>query len=205
MILLFNNTPGFGSQDSIKTGIDRIVAAVEKSQTLKQIKTNNINDDGIKIKQQFPVWMQQLYEENPNNVPVIDFFIYYYKWFFDLNGYGLGFYLEDLRDPFYVPDIFYQAYADLIFYNQLNFTEYPELLVNFKTFFIHYYDQYVPIRGEPDALIYILKSLFGATTATATTVNSGTILVVSNLDPKYYNLFKRLACPFSFDVIFKSI
>lgn len=205
MILIFNNTPGFGSQDSIKTGIDRIVAAVEKSQTLKQIKTNNINDDGIKIKQQFPVWMQQLYEENPNNVPVIDFFIYYYKWLFDLNGYGLGFYLEDLRDPFYVPDIFYQAYADLIFYNQLDFSEYPELLPNFKTFFINYYEQYVPLRGEPDALVYILKSLFGATTETVTTTNSASILVVSNLDSKYYNLFKRLACPFSFDVTFKSI
>lgn len=205
MILIFNNTQGFGSQDSIKTGIDRIVAAVEKSQTLKQIKTNNINDDGIKIKQQFPVWMQQLYEENPNNVPVIDFFIYYYKWLFDLNGYGLGFYLEDLRDPFYVPDIFYQAYADLIFYNQLDFSEYPELLPNFKTFFINYYEQYVPLRGEPDALVYILKSLFGATTETVTTTNSASILVVSNLDSKYYNLFKRLACPFSFDVTFKSI
>lgn len=203
MILFFNNSPGAASSDSIKTGIERIVAGTIQALRSQNISTKEWDGDEINPQAQLPKWIQSIYSNNPENAPVVDFFIEYYRWLFDKEGYGLGFYLEDLRDPFYVPSTFYQAYADVLFYEKLNFEEYPELLENFKNFFVTCHEKYIPIRGTPDGLCFILKSLFGATTANVTTSSNGNITVISDLNPDYRDLFVRLACPYSFIVSFK--
>jgi len=202
MILFFNNSPGAQTQDSIQTGIERIVVGALQSMRQQSLSTKEWDGDEIDPKRQLPKWIQNLHDTDPENAPVVDFFIEYYRWLFDKDGYGFGFYLEDIRDPFYVPSFLYQAYADAIFYQQLDFEEYPELLNNFQTFFINYYEKYVPIKGTPDGLAYILKSLFGATTVSITSTAS-TITIISDLDENYRELFKKLACPFSFNVSFK--
>ena len=207
MILFFNNSPGAFTQDSIQTGIEKITKAVAETLASQRLSSKEWDGDQIKVENQLPAWIQTLYEESPSNAPVIDFFKSYYRWLFTENaqigeGYGLGFYLENIRDPFYMPTFMFQAYADTIFYDQLNFEEYPELLDNFKTFFVNYYEKYVPIRGTPDALAYILKSLFNCSVESITST-AATITIISTLDKQYFDLFKRLACPYSFNVNFE--
>ena len=117
----------------------------------------------------------------------------------------MGFYLENLRDPFYVPNNFLQGYADYIFYDQLDLSAYPELKDNFRTFLINYQDYYIPIRGTPDGLAYILKGLFGVTKLTITTSAGARIQIESDLNSAYQDLFTRIACPYSFVVTFVSV
>lgn len=202
MILFFNNSPGGFTPDSIQTGIERVVAGTMKALKAQNLSTKDWDGDKINVKKQLPIWIQTIYDENPANAPVVDFFIEYYRWLFDHEGYGFGFYLEDLRDPFYLPSFLYQAYADLIFYGQLDFEEYPELLDNFKSFLINYHEKYVPIKGTPDGLVYVLRSIFGATTASVFTTSNANIKIITNLNSNYRDLFVRLACPYSFNVTF---
>jgi hypothetical protein len=209
MILFFNNSPGASTQDSVEVGIKRIAQAVLQTLEVQNVDSIESEGDLIKVENQLPSWLKKLYTDNRQNAPVIDFFKAYYRWLFTEDaqlgkGYGLGFYLENIRNPFYMPSFMYQAYADIIFYEQLNFEEYPELQNNFKTFLINYYEKYVPIRGTPDALAYILKSLFNCSVESITST-AATITIISTLDKQYFDLFKRLACPYSFNVNFKPL
>ena len=109
------------TKDSVQTGIDRIVQTTFKLLRDQRISEKEWDGDKIQIKKHFPSWVQKQYDVDPNTAPVIDFFTYYYRWLFAYEGYGMGFYLEDLRDIHYVPDAFLQAYADLVFSGNLNF------------------------------------------------------------------------------------
>ncbi len=194
------------TKDSIQVGIERIAQT-----TLKLLRDNNIPEkdwdgDNIQIKNQFPLWVQKTYDANPSAAPVIDFFTYYYRWLFDYSdGYGMGFYLENLRDINYVPDAFLQAYADIVFSGNLNFANYPpELITNFRKFYITY-DVYTRIRGTQDGMAYILKGLFGATDVDILVTSGGRYTITSDLDSSYHSLFKTIACPFSFEITFVTI
>ena len=193
------------TKDSVQTGIDRIVQTTFKLLRDQGIAEKEWDGDKIQIKNQFPSWVQKEYVTNPTSAPVIDFFTYYYRWLFDYSdGYGMGFYLEDLRDIHYVPDTFLQAYADLVFSNNLNFATYPELVTNFRRFYMTY-DVYTRIRGTQEGMAYILKSLFGVTTVSISVSAGGRYTVTSDLNSSYQTLFKTLACPFSFEITFVSV
>ena len=191
------------TKDSVQTGIERIVNTTFKLLRDQGIAEKEWDGDKIQIKNQFPSWVQKEYVTNPTSAPVIDFFTYYYRWLFDYSdGYGMGFYLEDLRDIHYVPDAFLQAYADLVFSGNLNFGYYPGLETNFRRFYMTY-DVYTRIRGTQEGMAYILKSLFGVTTVSISVSAGGRYIVTSDLDSSYQTLFKTLACPFSFDITFE--
>ena len=191
------------TKDSVQTGIERIVNTTFKLLRDQGIAEKEWDGDKIQIKNQFPSWVQKEYAANPTSAPVIDFFTFYYRWLFDYSeGYGMGFYLEDLRDIHYVPDAFLQAYADLVFSGNLNFEEYSELFNNFRRFYMTY-DVYTRIRGTQEGMAYILKSLFGVTTVSISVSAGGRYIVTSDLDSSYQTLFKTLACPFSFDITFE--
>jgi hypothetical protein len=198
MTLFYNFT-----KDSVQTGIERIVKTTFKLLRDQGIAEKEWDGDKIQIKNQFPSWVQKEYAANPTSAPVIDFFTYYYRWLFDYSeGYGMGFYLEDLRDILYVPDAFLQAYADLVFSGNLNFGAYPGLVTNFRRFYMTY-DVYTRIRGTQEGMAYILKSLFGVTTVSIVVSAGGRYTVTSDLNPSYQSLFKTLACPFSFEITFE--
>jgi len=193
------------TKDSIQTGIERIVNTTFKLLRAQGISEKEWDGDKIQIKNQFPSWVQKEYANNPTAAPVIDFFTYYYRWLFDYSdGYGMGFYLEDLRDIHYVPDAFLQAYADLVFSGNLNFDDYPGLVTNFRRFYMTY-DVYTRIRGTQEGMAYILKSLFGVTTLSIVVSAGGRYTVTSNLNVSYQTLFKTLACPYSFQITFVSV
>ena len=79
---------------------------------------------------------------------------------FDLEeGYGCGFYLENLRNLSNVPDKFLQGYADILFAGELDLDVYPELKNNFRKCLLTYHRDYVKIKGTPDGMRFILKSL----------------------------------------------
>jgi len=191
------------TKDSVQTGIERIVNTTFKLLREQRISEKEWDGDKIHIKNQFPSWVQKQYDSDPTTAPVIDFFTYYYRWLFDYSdGYGMGFYLEDLRDIHYVPDAFLQAYADLVFSGNLNFVEYPGLFNNFRRFYMTY-DVYTRIRGTQEGMAYILKSLFGVTTVSIVVTSGGRYTITSDLDSSYQTLFKTLACPFSFQITFE--
>lgn len=205
MILFFNNSPGAFVPDSIQTGIDRIIEQVRFRARSLRIPEKKWDGDKIQVQKQFPKWVQTGYQNLPSKVPSIDFFINYYRWLFDLEeGYGCGFYLEDLRNISNIPERFLQVYADVIFAGQLDLDVYPELKENFRKCLLTYHRDYVKIKGTPEGMEYILKSLFGATVAQVSTSYGTNIRVVTDMNSNYQNLFKLLACPFSFDVIFAS-
>jgi hypothetical protein len=198
MLFFFNNVP-----DSIETGIDKIQKLVKSFLRESNIPEKAWDGDKINVKQQFPDWILDAYNTSNSDAPVVDFFIFYYRWLFDLeDGYGLGFYLESLRDPVKIPNDFLQGYADYVFYDQLDFEEYPELLDNFRGFLFNYQKYYVPIRGTPDGLAYVLKGLFGVTSLNVITTSGGRITIQSDLDSTYQELFKKIACPYSFEITF---
>lgn len=205
MILFFNNSPGAQTSDSVETGIQRIVATVLEALKSQRIPDKQWDGDYIQVEKQFPVWIQKLYKNNNTEVPVIDFFKAYYRWLYNIDGYGMGFYIESIRDVSYVPDVFLQAYADIVFYEELDFSEYPELTNNFRNFYLNYHKYYVQNRGTPDGMCYILKSLFGASYANVTTTSPTTIRVISDIKDEYKNLFVKLACPYSFNVKFATL
>lgn len=192
------------TKDSVQTGIERIVNTTLKLLRDQGIAEKEWDGDKIQIKNQFPSWVQKEYDTDPTAAPVIDFFTYYYRWLFDYEGYGMGFYLEDLRDIHYVPDAFLQAYADLVFSGNLNFGAYPELFNNFRRFYMTY-DVYTRIRGTQEGMAYILKSLFGATSVSIVVTSGGRYTITSDLNSSYQTLFKTLACPFSFEITFVSV
>ena len=202
MLAVLNS--GAQTLDSLQTGIDRIVAFVYKTLRASDIPEKEWDGDKIDIKNQFPAWVQEQYGLDPQNAPVIDFFIYYYRWLFDYtDGYGCGFYLEKIRDLTTVQSDLLQAYADEVFSKQLDLSEYPELIDNFRTFILLYARDYIPIRGTPAGIEYMLKTLFKATTASAITTSPTNILVTTNItNTDYKNLLKTLACSFSFNVTF---
>ncbi len=205
MILFFNNSPGASTPDSVQTGIDRIVRNTLATLRSLRIPEKNWDGDKIQVEKQFPKWVQTGYKDYPSKVPSVDFFINYYRWLFDLEeGYGCGFYIEDLRNISNVPDRFLQGYADVIFAGQLDLDVYPELKENFRKCLLTYHRDYVRIKGTPEGMEFILKSLFGATVAQASTSYETNIKIVTDMDSNYQNLFKLLACPFSFDVTFES-
>jgi hypothetical protein len=205
MILFFNNSPGAFVPDSIQTGIDRIIEQVRFRARSLRIPEKKWDGDKIQVQKQFPKWVQTGYQNLPSKVPSIDFFINYYRWLFDLEeGYGCGFYLEDLRNISNIPERFLQGYADVIFAGQLDLDVYPELKENFRKCLLTYHRDYIKIKGTPEGMEYILKSLFGATFAQVSTSYGTNIRVVTDMNSNYQNLFKLLACPFSFDVIFAS-
>lgn len=199
MTLFYNFT-----KDSVQTGIERIVKTTLKLLRDQGIAEKEWDGDKIQIKNQFPSWVQKEYDTDPTAAPVIDFFTYYYRWLFDYEGYGMGFYLEDLRDIHYAPDAFLQAYADLVFSGNLNFGTYPELVSNFRRFYMTY-DVYTRIRGTQEGMAYILKSLFGATSVSIVVTSGGRYTITSDLNSSYQTLFKTLACPFSFQITFVSV
>lgn len=205
MLVFFNNSPGASTPDSVVTGINRIV-----EQTLLTLRSLNLPEkkwdgDKIQVKKQLPKWVQNTYDEYPSRAPVVDFFINYYRWMFDLEeGYGCGFYLENLRNLSNVPDKFLQGYADILFAGELDLDVYPELKNNFRKCLLTYHRDYVKIKGTPDGMRFILKSLFGATVAEVSTQYATNIKIITDMDSNYQNLFKLIACPFSFNVSFVS-
>jgi len=201
MLTFFNaNTP-----DSVQTGIDTFVRKAFAYLREQNIPEKNWNGDAINIKTQFPQWIQDLYEQNPDSAPVIDFFIFYYRWLFDYeDGYGLGFYLEDLRDIALINSDFLQPYADDVFSQQLDLNEYPELVENFRRFMLCHDKDYRRIRGTPEGIEYFIKTMFAMDTVSVTTTSAASILIETDtaLSASYQQLVKDLACPFSFNVTF---
>lgn len=200
MLLLLNNIP----PDSLQVGIDRIATLVQNNLRALQIPEKDWDGDLINIDTQFPKWIQDLYVEDSSNAPVVDFFKYYYRWLMDYDdGYGCGFYLEKLRDILYVKDDFLQAYADDVFSGALDLSTYPELKTTFRKFYLCYARDYFKIRGTPEGIIYALKSLFGATTATVITTSATNIKITSNVSSTYHDLIRTTVCPFGFTVTFE--
>lgn len=198
MVLLNNQTP-----DSIAVAVERIVDRVFKALRASEFPEKSWDADKIVIETQFPFWIQKLYSQSPSNAPVIDFFKYYYRWLFDYeDGYGCGFYIENFRDISNIKSDFLQAYADEIFRGDLDLSSYPELVDNFRKFYLYHDRDYLRLRGTPDGIAYILKSLFGATTVSAVTVAPGLIQITSNVNSSYENLIKTISCPFGYDVTF---
>lgn len=201
MLTLFNaETP-----DSIATAVEAIVEKALRYLRALNIAEKNWDGDAITIKTQFPQWIQDLYEQNPDSAPVIDFFIFYYRWLFDYeDGYGMGFYLEDLRDIALINSDFLQPYADDVFSQQLDLTEYSELVENFRTFMLSHDREYRRIRGTPAGIEYFIKTMFDVTTVNVITTSSANILIETDsaLSSNYQNLVKDLACPYSFNVTF---
>jgi hypothetical protein len=201
MLTFFNaQTP-----DSIATAVEAIVEKALRYLRALNIPEKNWDGDAITIKTQFPQWIQDLYEQNPDSAPVIDFFIFYYRWLFDYeDGYGMGFYLEDLRDIALINSDFLQPYADDVFSQQLDLTEYSELVENFRTFMLSHDREYRRIRGTPAGIEYFIKTMFDVTTVNVITTSSANILIETDsaLLSNYQNLVKDLACPYSFNVTF---
>jgi hypothetical protein len=201
MLTLFNaETP-----DSIATAVEAIVERALRYIRALNLPEKNWDGDAITIKTQFPQWIQDLYEQNPDSAPVVDFFIFYYRWLFDYeDGYGMGFYLEDLRDIALINSDFLQPYADDVFSQQLDLTEYSELVENFRTFMLSHDRDYRRIRGTPEGIEYFIKTMFDITTVNVITTSAANILIEtdSTLSSSYQNLVKDLACPYSFNVTF---
>lgn len=201
MLLIFSEPV----PDSLEVGIARIVNNVYNTLRSLQIPEKNWDGDLISIDTQFPKWIQDLYAVDTANAPVIEFFKYYYRWLMDYeDGYGCGFYLENLRNILLVESAFLQAYADDVFGSELDFAEYPELVDSFRTFYLCHARDYFYIRGTPDGIVYILKSLFKCSTASVTTLSPANLKIVSDLASSYEDLVKSLACPYGFNVIFEA-
>jgi hypothetical protein len=187
-----------------------IAAAIEElvKQTFRLLKINDYPEkdwdgDKVNIKAQMPLWVEKLYASSPSNAPVVDFFRFYYRWLFDYeDGYGCGFYIENFRDILYVKSDFLQPYADEIFRGAFDLSTYPELKDNFRKFYLFHDRDYLRLRGTQDGICYLLKTLFGATIATAVTTSPTSIQITSNVSSSYESIITELGCPFGFNVTF---
>lgn len=201
LVLLNNQIP-----DSIAVAVERIKEYAFRSLRLQNYPEKDWDGDRVNVEKQMPYWIETEYAISPNNAPVVDFFKTYYRWLFDYDeGYGCGFYLEDIRDIFYVKYDFLQAYADDVFRGDLDLSVYKELRQNFIKFYICHERDYVRLRGTTYGIEYLLKSLFGVTTAKVVTLSPASIQIESNLDENYQDLVKLIGCPFGFDVTFITV
>lgn len=159
--------------------------------------------DAVRLSQQFPQWIVKRAEADPTDAPVLQWFQYYYRWLFDIDGYGLGFYLQAIRDTRTVPERFLQGYAD-IYMPGLVLSDHPELMDNFRKFLVNWQANYAERRGTPEGIRYALCTLFGATpgTTTVTTTGAGIISIVTDMDSTYNDLVRQLCCPVGFIVQF---
>jgi hypothetical protein len=111
----------------------------------------------------FPQWILKQYKQNPENVTIVPFIKYYFRWLFSQDyGYGAQLDWENIRVPAYMNSIFLEALAEFYFPGMdFSATPYSEILPNIRKFATKIDENYFNLKGTPSAIKYLICSLLG--------------------------------------------
>lgn len=195
MILLFNNQPvSLNSKVSYLKDRIALLAGSNQENTFRIFNTENTAwlGDELTIESLFPQWIIKEYNNNPSNVTIITIIKNYMRWLLSQDfGYGAQLNWENIRTPLYANSLFLEAYADFYFPNA-DFSQQPlsNILSNIRAFSVGARKKYFNVKGTPNAIRYLICSLFGfqwddviVVQSTASTINIGMASAQSsNLD-----------------------
>jgi hypothetical protein len=211
MILLLSNIP---------VTVDRKV-----EELLKKVKSAYGSDyysngtepwfgDYLTVESLLPQWIIKKYKEDSSNVLIVSFVKNYLRWLFSIKyGYGANLEWETIRVPLYMNDIFLEAIADFYFPGA-KFDESPlsSYLDNIHKFSVKCNTDYFPIKGKPEAVKYLISTLFGVPWDSVYVVTSNTCLMEVAIASSYYNniiscdsFLKEYVYPAGIGVIYRSI
>lgn len=111
----------------------------------------------------FPQWILKAYKADPQNVTIVPFIKYYFRWLFSQEyGYGAQLNWENIRVPAYMNAIFLEALAEFYFPNMdFSVSPYREILPNIRKFATKVDANYFNIKGSPQSIKYLICSFLG--------------------------------------------
>lgn len=211
MILLFSNIPV-----SVTAKVEELIKEAKRAygSDYYSIEGDEWFGDNITVESLLPRWLIKKYEEDPTNVLVVSIIKNYLRWLFSIKyGYGANLEWETIRVPLYMNSIYREALADFYFpgarFDQSPLSSY---LGNIPEFSVKCHIDYFPIKGKPEAIKYILSSLFGIPwdSVFVTTANSGLMEVA--VGASYYStlisvdvFLREYVYPAGIGVIYRSI
>jgi hypothetical protein len=189
MILLFNHQPV-----SLPVKIQKLIdlAKSQYGSEFYNVQGNYWKGDQLTIESLFPSWI--LKEANTDSTVKIDILIKnYLRWLFSIEyGYGAQLEWNNIRCPVSINPIFLEALADYYFSGCDFSKDLNSVLPNIRKFAIKSDTNYFDRKGTPDAIKWVLTSLFGYSydTTTVQTIASSILQIkVAGTIPTAYKTF----------------
>jgi hypothetical protein len=211
MILLLSNIPvtvGIKVEELIKK------AKLAYGSDYYSVEGDEWFGDNISVDSLLPKWIIKKYQEDPTNVLIVSIIKNYLRWLFSIKyGYGANLEWETIRVPLYMNSIYREALADFYFPGA-DFSSDPleTYLPNISKFSVTSNIDYFPLKGKPEAIKYLLSTLFGIPwdSVYVSTANSGLLEVA--VSASYFDVLiqvdaflKEYVYPAGIGVIYRSM
>jgi hypothetical protein len=203
MILLFNHIP-VSIDYKVKKLVERAIS--EYGSDFYDIEGQRWKGDQLTVQALFPDWI--LKENNDSSdVVIVNLVKNYLRWLMSVeHGYGSNPEWSTIRDPNQMNAIFLEALAEFYFPGA-DFGSSPlsTVLPNIRKFSIladsHYFDK----KGTPEAIKYVLTSLFDQNYDTTEVIysNPGIIRIVSSLNSSYKSFINEHVIPAGMIVLYE--
>lgn len=204
MILLFNHIPV-----TIKGKIEKLVqkAIAQYGSDFYDVEGSRWKGDQLTVQSLFPDWIVEEHAENPSEVLVITLIKNYLRWLMSVeHGYGANPEWSDIRDPLKMNSIFLQGLAEYYFPDaDFGISPLSSVLPNIRKFAVladtHYFDK----KGTPEAIKYVLTSLFNCDydTTVVQYASPGIIKIKSNLNNSYKSFLEQHVTPAGMIIIYE--
>jgi hypothetical protein len=205
MILLLNHLPV-----SLAGKIEKLVQLAKEKygSEFYNIQGNYWKGDQLTIESLFPSWIIKEANDSPSTVNITVLIKNYLRWLLSIEyGYGAQLEWNTIRSPLLMNSIFLEALADYYFSGCDFSGDLAPILPNIRKFAIkadtHYFDK----KGTPEAIKWVLTSLFGMNynTTQVQTSSPGFIRITGNVPEGYKPFLEYYVIPAGTNVSYVSV